>query len=158
MDFLVQENVNILELKRFVYLQEERLRRYSRGARMDCTRCPHQNDLEACHTCPNKKKRRRRTVEVQLKTHTKVKVGDVPVGKTFRPINLMKAYQVIDLTKGLVDILDLKKAQEAGAVLVGGDGAALVFAADLTTGVVEHFAKETEVYLCPMKSFEKDEE
>lgn len=97
-------------------------------------------------------------MDVQLKTHTKVRVDGVGVGKTFRLINQMRAYQVIDLTKCLVDIFDLKKAYEAGAVLVQDGTEALVFATDLTTGVVEHFSKETEVYLCPMKAVERDEE
>ncbi len=97
-------------------------------------------------------------MEVVLKTHTKLKVGDVGVGKTFRLIAQMKAYQVIDLAKGLEGILDLKKAQEAGAILCEENGAGLVFAVELATGAVEHFPKETEVYLCPMRSIERDEE
>lgn len=80
-------------------------------------------------------------MEVQLKAHTKLKVGEVGVGKTFRSIIQMKAYLVVDLSKS------------------GFDGTAgLVYAVDLSTGVVEAFARETEVYLCPMKSIERDEE
>lgn len=90
-------------------------------------------------------------MEVQLKTHTKLKVGEVPVGKTFRLINQMKAYQVIDLTK-----ITLPDGQggERGIELP----AEAVFAVELATGAVEHFSKETEVYLCPMRSIERDEE
>lgn len=96
-------------------------------------------------------------MEVVLKTHTKLQVKDVPAGKTFRLINQMKAYLVVDLKTVLSEVLDLKKAQEAGAVLSDG-GQELVFAADLATGVVQHFAPATEVYLCPMRSIERDEE
>ena len=115
---------------------------------MDCSECSHMNDLEACRNCIRKRNRRNRHVEVQLKTHTKLKVGDVGVGKTFRLIARMKAYQVIDLWK-------LFPAVE-------GPGAVLdpiqIYAVDLATGSVETFSKETEVYLCPMRSIEKDEE
>lgn len=126
---------------------------------MDCSACPHMNNLEACRNCNhNKSRRRKHTVEVVLKTHTKLKVGDVGVGKTFRRIAQMKAYQVIDLSQALTGLLDLKKVQEAGAMLCEDNGAGLVFAVELATGLVEHFPKETEVYLCPMRSIERDEE
>jgi len=95
-------------------------------------------------------------MEVVLKTHTKLKTGEVGIGKTFRLISQMKAYQVIDLVEAYKDIVDLKKAIEAGATRADVD--ALVFAVDLATGSVETFSKETEVYLCPMRSIERDEE
>ena len=97
-------------------------------------------------------------MEVVLKTHTKLKAGEVGVGKTFRLIAQMKAFQVIDLAQAVAGILDLKKASDAGAILAGADSDALVFAVDLGTGKVEHFAKDMEVYLCPLKTFERDEE
>ncbi len=89
-------------------------------------------------------------MEVQLKVHTKLKVGEVGVGKTFRLINLMKAYQVVDLSK----VLPLGSQIQNSPI----PDPALVYCVDLTTGTVETFAKETEVYLCPMRSIEKDEE
>lgn len=91
-------------------------------------------------------------MEVQLKTHTKIGVGEVGVGKTFRLINQMKAFQVIDLTK-----LVLPDGQGGGRNIVELP-ANKVFAIDLSTGIAEHFVKETEVYLCPMRAIEGDEE
>ena len=89
-------------------------------------------------------------MEVQLKTHTKVNVGDIPVGKTFRLVNLMRAYQVLDLTK--IRIPDGQGGVRNVELLPE-----VVYATDLSTGVVEAFSSPTEVYLCPMKSFETDE-
>lgn len=82
-------------------------------------------------------------MNVQLKTHTKLKVGEIGAGKTFRLINQMKAYQVLDFSK-VSEIMDPSEQ--------------LIYCVDLATGMVETFTKESEVYLCPMHSIERDEE
>lgn len=94
-------------------------------------------------------------MEVQLKSHTKLKVSEVGVGKTFRLINQMKVYQVIDLSQ--IKILPSAEVGAENAQAVINDPHS-VFAVDLSTGIVESFGLMVEVYLCPVRAIEKDEE
>lgn len=89
-------------------------------------------------------------MEIILKSHTKVKLGELKTGETFRLINLMKVYQVVDLTKVIP-----AGAQNQNTPVINS---ILVYCVDLSTGEVHDLTKETEVYLCPMRSVEVDEE
>jgi len=86
-------------------------------------------------------------METVLKLRKKLKVGEVKVGETFRLIEKMQCFLVIDLTK--TDMF--KNATPEQPPILRDD---VVYVVDIVTGIVEVFPNNMEVYLTPVRAEE----
>ena len=112
----------------------------------ECRNCQHINNLEFCQTCVKRKKRLRKGCEmdINLNVREKKKAGELESGQTFRTIEKVACYEVVDLSK--VDMFESKSK-----VVLRSD---VIYCVELSTGVVSVFPKTLDVYLVNLRAEE----
>lgn len=92
-------------------------------------------------------------MRVNLRNRTKVNLGTITPGRTFRLIDKVQCFMVIDLAKEDIFAALPPTMQEVELAILRND---VVYVSDLATGIVQVLPKTLPVYEVQLKNEEVD--